>query len=111
MTNTNAFWHIVGDALGFQRGFLIGGRTESPDFIRPHILHAEAVGYDEAMRRLTARGYAMWDIVAESERKGSLDKDIKKPVFADIPGLVAAYPSIRRICFSTGAGSADIFRK
>ena len=44
MTNTNAFWHIVGDALGFRRGFLIGGRTEIPDFIRPHILHAEAVG-------------------------------------------------------------------
>jgi hypothetical protein len=36
------------------------------------------------MRRLTARGYALWDIVAESERKGSLDSDIKNATFADV---------------------------
>ena len=35
------------------------------------------------MRRLTARGYALWDVVAESERKGSLDADIKNATFVN----------------------------
>ena len=39
------------------------------------------------MRQLTARGYALWDIVAESERKGSLDGDIKNATFADVQAL------------------------
>ena len=51
-------------------------------------MHREEVSYDEAMRRLTARGYALWDVVAESERKGSLDGDIKNPSFADVQALV-----------------------
>ncbi|KAH8047966.1 G/U mismatch-specific uracil-DNA glycosylase [Aureococcus anophagefferens] len=83
MTNANAFWHIVGDALGFRRGFHIDGRAEAVDFIRPHLLHDEAVDYDEAVARLTGAGYALWDAVA----------------------------AIKRICFSTGAGSAKIFKK
>ena len=63
------------------------------------------------MRRLTARGYALWDVVAESERKGSLDADIKNATFADVQALVARHPSIRRIVFVTGKLSADTFRK
>ena len=60
MTNANAFWHIVGDALGFRRGFHIDGRAEAVDFIRPHLLHDEAVDYDQAVARLTGAGYALW---------------------------------------------------
>ena len=92
------------------------------------------------MRRLTARGYALWDIVAESERKGSLDGDIKNATFADVQAsyhptllpsyhltillsyhptilpsyvqaLVARHPSIRRICFSSGGTTAKFFRR
>ena len=112
MTNENAFWHIVGDALGFRRGFFIGGRTEAPDFIRPHLLHSEetALGYDEALVRLLAHGYAMWDIIASSVRPGSLDSDIKDAEYADVAGFVEAHcPHLERIVFSTGAGSAKIF--
>lgn len=64
MTNANAFWHIAGDALGFRRGFHIDGRAEAVDFIRPHLLHDEALGYDAAVARLTGAGFALWDIVA-----------------------------------------------
>ncbi len=113
MTNTNAFWHIVGDAFGFRRGFWTGERADAPPSIAPHLLHppSATVGYDEAMRRLTSQGYALWDILASSERKGSLDSAIRSPVFADVEGFVRANPSIRRICFATGKGSADVFRK
>ena len=111
MTNANAFWHIVGDTLGFRRGFHIDGREEAVDFIRPHLLHDEAVDYDEAVARLTGAGYALWDAVASSKREGSLDSAIRSATYADVRGLCAATPSIRRICFSTGAGSAKIFKK
>mmetsp|Transcript_51260 Transcript_51260/g.133109 ORF Transcript_51260/g.133109 Transcript_51260/m.133109 type:complete len:322 (+) Transcript_51260:129-1094(+) len=112
MTNENAYWHIVGDALGFRRGFFVGSRTEAPDFIRPHLLHTEVVSYDEALARLLARGYAMWDIVASSVRPGSLDSDIQDAEYADVPGFVQGHcPQLERIVFSTGAASARIFLK
>ena len=37
-TNENAFWHIMGDALGFRRGFHVK-RSEAVDSIRRHLLH------------------------------------------------------------------------
>lgn len=110
MTNANCFWHIVGDALGFRRGFHIG-RSEAVDYIRPHLLHDEAVDYDEAVRRLTEAGYALWDIVAESERKGSLDAAIRNAKHTDLRKLVTEHPTIKRICFSTGRDSARRFKR
>lgn len=111
MTNANVFWHIVGDALGFRRGFHVDKRTEACDFIRPHLLHGEALDYAAAVARFTGSGYALWDIVASSKRKGSLDAAIKDAVYADVRGLLQTYPSIKKICFVTGAGSAKIFAK
>ena len=110
-TNENVFWHIVGDALGFRRGFHIR-RSEAVASIGRHLLHPPetACSYDEAVSRLLDSGFALWDIVAESERGGSLDQDIRNPKFHDVRSLVEAHPSIRRICFATGAGSAKIFR-
>ena len=102
-TNENAFWHVIGDALGFRRGFHIR-RADAVDSIRRHLLHPPetACAYEQAVERLTAAGFAIWDIVAQSERGGSLDQDIRKPRFHDVRQLLADYPSIRRICFATG---------
>ena len=72
--------------------------------------------YEEAVRRLTGAGFALWDICESSERKNasgkktSMDSDIKKLKPAAIEELVAAHPSIRRLVFATGKGSAKIFR-
>jgi len=49
--------------------------------------------------------------VATSTRKGSLDSAIRDATYADVRGLLRSHPSIRRICFSTGKGSAQIFAK
>ena len=67
-TNENAFWHIIGDALGFRRGFHIGGRADAVPTIKRHLLHEEgaACGYDEAVARLLGAGFALWDIVAQA---------------------------------------------
>jgi G:T/U-mismatch repair DNA glycosylase len=112
-TNENAFWHIAGDALGFRRGFHLKERTDAVDSIRPHLLHEEELDYDAAMDRLLSRGYAIWDVINSAERKGSLDSAIKMDtaIYSDIPLLLRNNPGIERICFATGSGSADIFRK
>ena len=74
--------------------------------------------YEEAVSRLRGAGYALWDILVSSERKSkksgrqsSLDSDIRKAKKADIEGLVRRHPSLCRIVFVTGKGSADKFRQ
>uniref|UniRef100_A0A7S3JUL6 Uracil-DNA glycosylase-like domain-containing protein n=1 Tax=Aureoumbra lagunensis TaxID=44058 RepID=A0A7S3JUL6_9STRA len=112
MTNANAFWHIAGDALGFRRGFHIDNRTEAVDFIRAHIFHQNPIyNYEQAVEKLTSRGYAVWDVLIESERKGSLDSDIKNAIGNDLPSFLAMYPTINKICFASGASSARFFAR
>merc|ERR1712083_456378 len=70
-SDANAFWHIVGDALGFCRGFHVhcrpgGGAVPS---ISKHLLYSNAVSYGEAVQRLNRAGYAVWDILESSNRK------------------------------------------
>ena len=120
----NAFWHLIGCGLGFRRGFHIGrNQVERGDviasyakFLPPKESEDVVTTYEEAVRRLLGAGYALWDICESSERKNksgkktSMDADISKLVPAPIEELVEAYPSIRRLVFATGKGSAKIFR-
>ena len=105
----NAFWHIVGHALGFRRGFhenaargdvvpsiamhLRGGEYH------PHEQRDEVVAdYEgrglEAAGRLRSMGHPR--IVErkskKSGRQSSLDSDIRKAKKADIEGLVRRHP-------------------
>jgi len=111
LTNANAFWPIVGDALGFRRDFYVDGRGDAVNFVRPHLLHDRKLDYSGAVDLLTAKGYAVWDVVLASDRKGSLDSAIRDASFNDVRGFLATYPSIRKICFSTGADSARRFKR
>ncbi|KAL3906288.1 MAG: hypothetical protein SGPRY_010605, partial [Prymnesium sp.] len=92
-TNENAFWHIMGDALGFRRGFHIN-RTDVVPTIKRHLLHPEdaACSYEQAVYSFQSAGFALWDIVAQSERVGSLDCDIRNPRFNDVRALCEMYP-------------------
>lgn len=139
-THTNAMWHIIGDALGFRRGWLDAKGRAPPASIVPLLLHDEVVksyhdGEDRhrlhassvsattfpsqafkncalaALARLTSRGYALWDVVSESERAGSLDGDIKNAVAADVRGLIEQHPSIRRVCLASGGTTATFFKR
>lgn len=78
----NAFWRLM------------GGLLEQPD------LHERP--YEQRLLALKARGVGLWDTVAEAERVGSLDTAIRLPVHADLPGLVAALPSLRAVAFNGG---------
>ena len=69
------------------------------DFIRPHLLHAEALDYEAAVARLTGAGYALWDSVAASTRKGSLDtaiRDAECRAARNSPARVGALEAVPR---------------
>ena len=62
-----------------------------------------------------SHGFGLWDIVGSCERAdssgklSSLDSDIRNPEVNNIPELVAANPSLRRIVITNGAAAATLF--
>ena len=86
----NQFWPILGELLGFDPQGDYALRVQS----------------------LQRAGIAVWDVLAECEREGSLDSAIdRRSEFPnDIPGLLAAHPSIRRILLN-GQKAATSLRR
>ena len=77
----NAFWRIIGELYGF-----------SPD-----------LPYPERLAELRRHGVALWDVLAECERPGSLDSSIRAPRPNDIAGLVKRLPHLKKILCNGGA--------
>ena len=50
------------------------------------------VTIEEKKDLLRRCGVSLWDVVVECDIVGSMDKDIKDPVLADLPALLAAHP-------------------
>src|SRR5574343_772220 len=75
----NAFWRIMGDLLGA----------------------GPALPYPARLARLTAAGIALWDVVADCERRGSLDAAIvRESVQANnFRHFFAEHPGIEQIFF------------
>ncbi len=100
----NAFWYIAGDALGFRRSLAVSTATGRPyASFHSHLRYGEdeIIEYPQQLERLVSKGFAIWDIVAECKREGSLDNDIKD----EVPN------PIRQFCegtlYSTGRNSVD----
>jgi len=53
--------------------------------------------YDEKIRFLLDHKIAVWDVFRSADRKGAMDADIKSEEPNDIPGLIRAFPGIKRI--------------
>jgi len=85
----NQFWRLLGQALG-----------------EPLAEH----GYDERLVRLAARGIALWDVVAEAQRAGSLDSALRAVTANPLAAFVAARPTLRAIAFN-GRLAATIGRR
>ncbi|TBL72747.1 DNA-deoxyinosine glycosylase [Paenibacillus thalictri] len=85
----NHFWPIV-------YGVFDGG-APSPD-------------YEERLAFAAAHGIALWDVLCECEREGSLDSAIRSPVANDFNAFLELYPGITRIFFN-GSAAAQLFTR
>lgn len=86
----NAFWPLMGDLCGVGR----------------------ALPYAARLRKLAARGIALWDVLQTAQRPGSLDAAIHPRRLAanDIPALLARHPELGLIAFNGGAAETLFHR-
>ena len=75
----NQFWRLLGDAIGEE----LGGLT-----------------YEERLSRLAAREIALWDVVGEARRQGSLDGAIRGATPNQLRNFAAAHPRLAAIAFN-----------
>ncbi|ALL12834.1 DNA-deoxyinosine glycosylase [Caulobacter henricii] len=80
----NAFWR------------LLEGVLDTPLVARP---------YADRLSALRARGIGLWDVVAEAERRGSLDAAILNPRANDLLALVESLPALRAVAFNGGTAA------
>jgi double-stranded uracil-DNA glycosylase len=85
----NQFWHLLGSALGEPLAQL---------------------SYAERLRRLSARGVALWDVVARAHRTGSLDQTIRHVTINPVQEFCAGMPQLRSVAFN-GLTAARLGRR
>ena len=64
-----------------------------------------ALPYEERLSRLLGRGVGLWDVVAEAERRGSLDTAILNPSPNDLLALVETLPALQAVAFNGGTSA------
>lgn len=69
-----------------------------------------AQGYEQRLASLLAHGIGLWDVIAEAERKGSLDAAIRNHSHNALTELIATAPALRAVAFNGGT-AARIGRK
>ena len=86
----NRFWDVMGELCGAVR----------------------TLPYPQRLAQVMAAGIALWDVLQYCERAGSLDSNIvpASEVPNDLRGFLAAYPTIRTVCFN-GQKAAAAFRR
>ena len=84
----NQFWRLLGDAIGEPLA---------------------ALRYDERIERLATRGIALWDVVAEAQREGSLDGAIRGARASPLADFAARHPRLKAVAFN-GQTAARIGR-
>jgi hypoxanthine-DNA glycosylase len=77
----NQFWDLLGDVIGCP--------------LRP-------LAYEERLATVLRHGVGLWDVVAEAERKGSLDSNIRGHAGNDLRTLLDTLPNLRTIGFNGG---------
>ena len=75
----NQFWRLLGRALG-------EALADLP--------------YEERLDRLAGRSIALWDVVGEALRSGSLDGAIRQPTANLLADYIATHPRLRTIAFN-----------
>jgi len=108
----NAFWWIAGDCLGFRRATGISPSTGKQYELTKFIRHGEdrIIPYGEQTKELVKNGFALWDIVSQCERPGSLDQDIKNAKPNNLREFAQEhYGTLRRIVIANGGTGCTLF--
>ncbi len=82
---TNQFWRLLGRSIGEELAGL---------------------DHDSRIDRLTARGIALWDVVAEALRPGSLDGAIRDARANPLAKFVATHQRLEAIAFNGKTAAA-----
>lgn len=77
----NRFWRLMGGVVGVE---------------------LQALDYDARIAALKDAGVALWDVIAQARRAGSLDSAIREERANDLGSLIAALPGLRAIAFNGG---------
>lgn len=80
----NGFWRLVGTVIG---------------------ANLQILDYEARLSALTAAGIALWDVVAQAERPGSLDSAIRGESINDVPGLIDRLPALKAVGFNGGTAA------
>ena len=75
----NQFWRLLGAAIG---------------------VDLAAMEYDDRLTSLVARGIALWDVVGEARREGSLDGAIRGATPNRLADYIATHPKLRAVAFN-----------
>ncbi len=86
---TNQFWRLLGAAIGEELA---------------------ALDYGQRLERLAAREIALWDVVAEAQRRGSLDGAIRGATPNELVHYIATHPRLAAVAFN-GKTAAAIGRR
>lgn len=73
---------------------------------------ARALPYAARAREVRARGIAIWDVLQQCRREGSLDADIESAsvIVNDFAHFLRRHPGIRQIAFN-GGGAESLYRR
>ncbi|MGK5077927.1 DNA-deoxyinosine glycosylase [Janthinobacterium sp. HLX7-2] len=85
----NKFWELVGAVIE---------------------VDLRSLPYASRLETLLAHGIGLWDVIAEAERKGSLDANIRNESHNALEELLATLPALRAVAFNGGT-AARIGRK
>lgn len=80
----NQFWRLLSDVFGC-------------DFV--------SLGYADRLIAVRQHRIALWDVITETERQGSLDSAIRDPRASDLAGLLMQMPALRTIGFNGGTAA------
>ena len=80
----NQFWRLLDDALN---------------------LPLAAADYPTRLERLERAGVGLWDVITETQRRGSLDSDIREPLGSDLSSLTQSLPVLTTIGFNGGTAA------
>lgn len=80
----NKFWLLLGEVLG---------------------VDLKSLPYDARLATLLAQGVGLWDVVAQAQRSGSLDSNIRERDDNDLVALAASLPRLDTIAFNGGTAA------